>query len=176
MNLTVIKDRYVEARSTAEDPDLPERYGAAVAAIEADMEPLFGNDIAEWVSGYYRTQYRAWKAGDRDTSLCDCPDPRCRLKRGTLPYQLRRPDPEQSPEEQLRAYLKRHADAVVIDEARTELRELKIDIGDRLARLNRAARAQRQGRTDALPDDLVPDDFSPTETAAPTPSPTGESA
>lgn len=141
--------RYEEADSYAQEPDLDEEYTERFADIEAKLEKLWWRDTAEWVAEFYREAYRARCRGERDDSLCDCPNPRCPLKNGGVPYQLRRrattlDTPERTPMEELKAFLKVHPAAVVIDEALQELRDLRSDVGDELIEFNRDARSEME--------------------------------
>lgn len=161
MHLEQLKDDYNRVeQAVAGDPGLPEKYVLALHEIQRLMQPLVAEDASEWVSRKYRKAYQAKQNEERNESLCKCPSRRCRLKKGKLPYQLRRRKsrftPTQSPEEQLRAYLKRHPSAVVIDEALDMLRDRKAEIARRISVLEHAANAYSED-DDPLKEWLLPE-------------------
>ena len=167
MHLTQLKNDYNRVeQAVAGDAGLPERYVVALHEIQALMQPLVAEDASEWVSRKYRKAYTAKQKDERTDSLCRCPSRRCRLKNGKLPYQLRRRTSQftdrQSPEEQLRAYLKRHPEAVVIDEALDSLRERKGEIARRLSVLEHSLDGYSEEQ-DPLPAWMLPEDYDETQ-------------
>lgn len=145
--------RYEEADSYAQEPELDEEYAERFAAIEAKLEKLWWRDTAEWVSTRYREAYRAAQDGEREEPLCRCPNPRCPLKQGQVPYALRRREtvletPDKTPLQTLKAYLKTHPKAVIIDEALQDLRDLRAEVSDELVQFNREARADEDELAD----------------------------
>lgn len=160
--------RYEEADSYAQDPSLDERYARRFAAIERKLEKLWWRDTAEWIAEFYREAYRAKQREERDDPLCTCPNPRCPLKHGGVPYQLRRREttldtPERTPMEELKAYLKTHSDAVIIDEALQQLRTLRSEVGDELVSFNRDARRDVDEDSENAPMDDPLVDSVPTD-------------
>lgn len=139
--------RYEEADSYAQDPDIGPEYAQRFADIERKLGKLWWRDTAEWVAEFYREAYRAKQAGDREKPLCRCPNPRCQLKHGGVPYQLRRREttlatPERTPMAELKAFLKTHPDAAIIDEALQHLRGVREAVSDDLVQFNRDARRE----------------------------------
>ena len=112
--------------------------------VREQIDELDDGDVAEWVANYYRERYRSSKSADGD-AVCLCSNPRCTYKRGKLPYAIRRPASPLSPNEQrieirLRNELKRHPEAVVIDNALSKLRQTKREATDELLALLRDCR------------------------------------
>lgn len=147
------------------DGGLPEHYIYALTEIHELMAPLVADDISEWVSREYRREWQRKQGGERDAPLCRCQSRRCRLKTGTLPYQLRRRSSRyaqrQTPEQQLRDFLKRHPEAVVIDEALDNLRERKDEVKRRLSMLEFCIDAyDEEAGDDPLPEWMLPDEDS----------------
>jgi hypothetical protein len=145
---TELVERYLEATSYVQEPALEDEAPELIERfhdIEGRLETLWSRDHAEWIAGFYRNAYRAWTAGDRDDPPCNCPNPRCPLKQGSVPFQLRRrktslDTPDRTPMETLRAYLKTHPEATVIEEALAEIEGLRADVMEALADYNRDAR------------------------------------
>lgn len=176
MHLEQLKDDYNRVeQAVAGDPELPEEYVLALHEIQRLMQPLVAEDASEWVSRKYRKAYKAKQKDERNKSLCRCSSRRCRLKNGKLPYQLRRRTseftPTQSPEEQLRAYLKRHPQALVIDEALDTLRDRKSEIARRLSVLEHATNAYTH-ENDPLKEWLLPADRREADAGEDTDQPT----
>jgi len=163
MNLDQLERQYsgVE-QSVVGDPELPYHYDVALHEVQDLMQPLFAEDISEWVSRQYREAYRAKQQDERSKPLCACSSRRCRLKNGKLPYQLRRRSSSftrrPSPEEQLQSYLKRHPEAVVISEALDNLRERKAEVAKRLSTIE-SALSDYSKDIDPLPKWVLPDDM-----------------
>lgn len=137
--------RYEEANDYAQEPELDESYVERFAAIERQLGQLWWRDTAEWVDEFYREAYRAEEAGERERPLCRCSNPRCPLKHGKIPYQLRRRETtlttaERTPIDELKAFLKTHPEAVIIDEALQQLRETRENVSDELVTFVRDAR------------------------------------
>lgn len=138
--------RYEEADSYAQDPDLSDEYKNRFADIERKLSLLWFRDTAEWVAEFYREAYRLRQRDERENPLCTCSNPRCPLKQGQVPYQLRRREtslntPARTPMDELKAFLKTHPQAVVIDEALQHLRDLRSEVSDDLVSFNRDARS-----------------------------------
>ena len=123
---------------------IPDDARKRLMDVREQIDELDDGDVAEWVANYYRERYRASKQTDGEP-VCVCSNPRCTFKRGQLPYAIRRPASPLSPGEQrieirLRNELKRHPEAIVIDDALTELRQTKRDATDELLSLLRDCR------------------------------------
>lgn len=132
--------------STHPDDDVRERLDD----VSETIDELADDDIGEWIAEFYREEYRAWKDGDAEKP-CHCTNPRCSLKRGELPYQIRRPTTPLRPDEssietRLRNYLKKHSQARVLDDALAELRTTKREAASELREIiAEHDRATRQG-------------------------------
>lgn len=50
------------------------------------------NPFERFLQEYLAAASEAYETGERDRPLCDCRDPRCRLKRGNLPARIRTHD------------------------------------------------------------------------------------
>lgn len=165
MDLDTLRNDYKRVELAVSDGTLPQRYVLALSKAQELLQPLLGEDTSEWVSQYYRDAYQDWRNGDRDESLCTCSSRRCRLKHGTLPYQLRRRQSAltstPSPEEQLQEYLKRHPEAIVISEALDALRDRKVKVARHLSTIEHSLDGYRgpnheDGEHDPLPAAYVP--------------------
>lgn len=164
--------RYEEANEYAQEPELDEEYAHRFSEIEAKLEKLWWRDTAEWVSERYREAYRARQADEREAPLCTCSNPRCPLKQGQVPYALRRREttldtPDRTPLAELKAYMKTHPDAVIIDEALQELRDLRAAVSDALVEFNREARADEDELGYGMDDPLVNGVKNPPDVSAP---------
>jgi len=156
-------ERYLEATAYVQEPALEDDAPEMIERfhdIEKRLETLWSRDHAEWIAGFYRNAYRAFQAGDRDDPPCECPNPRCPLKQGSVPYQLRRrrtnlDTPETTPMETLRSYLKTHPEATVIEEALEEIESLRADVMEALADYNRDARDVLDDHEDIDNKDIV---------------------
>ena len=96
-------------------PELDDRFDAANQRLES----ILIGDISEWVGRFYRRRYQRRINGEREEPLCKCQNPRCVLKRGELPYGLRRRGS---------AIRDSHPEAVVIDEALERQEELATEV------------------------------------------------
>lgn len=146
------RDRLIELREETEQKLKSSELGKHPRATDLDdrfdssnreLERILIGDISDWVGQFYRARYRAWRDGDRDTPPCRCDNPRCTLKRGELPYKLRRRqsqirDGETSGRRVLTEYLDSHPDAVLIDEALDQQEELASEIGREMRDIQRA--------------------------------------
>lgn len=139
-----LPDLYAEAETFIRDYECEE-----LADEFADAEELYFRvgevDLGEWVNRYYREQYRQFQTGERDAPLCECPNPRCGLKRGTLPYQLRQRDStvrerDREPTAVLRQFLREHPQARVIDDALDTLESDRQAVADQLREIVREAK------------------------------------
>jgi hypothetical protein len=173
MDLTRLSRRFTDATDHAENGRLPDYFADAVAQINEQYQPLVSTSVGEWCGEFYRTEFEAYETGNRIEPLCRCPDPRCSLKRGRLPYQLRRPTrDEETPHEQLQAFIRSHTQPVVIDEALTELNAQLQQVDADITAVNRAAEAYLTDGEEVLSDRLRPETPS-MNTDTPTPSPMG---
>lgn len=152
--------RYRSVSEHVREPVLDEYdedYMSRFRDIEEDLHTLWHRDMAEWIEQRYRSEFQQWQRGEREEPPCTCGNPRCPLLQGQVPYQLRRRSTtldreEQPPMEALKAYLKQHPDALVIDEALTDLRNLRSDVAARLNELFRELRGilEHEGKFDEV--------------------------
>lgn len=141
-------DRYTAISELVREPVLGEQerdFKGEFSDIEEDLFKLWHRDMAEWIEQRYRDEFQKWEQGNREKPPCTCGNPRCPLLQGKVPYQLRRRsttlgDDEEKPMDALKNYLKEHPDALVIDEALTELREIRSDVARRMTDLWRDIR------------------------------------
>jgi len=129
--------------------ELDDRFDEAAKTAER----ILVGDISEWVGQFYRQRYRAWQEGDRQAAPCRCENPRCALKRGELPYRLRRRtstvrEGTQSGRQVLSEYLDSHPEAVVIADALQEQEEIASDLGREFRKLHRELEAAIMELTD----------------------------
>ncbi|WP_373190024.1 hypothetical protein [Halolamina sp.] len=129
--------------------DLDDRFDEAAKTVER----ILVGDISEWVGQFYRERYRAWKNEGREAPPCRCDNPRCSLKRGEIPYRLRRRaskirDGGSSGREALSGFLDSHPEAVVIDEALDRQEEIASDLGREFRKLHRELEAAIMELTD----------------------------
>lgn len=187
---TELESRYLKAASYAQESILGEEKPDLVATfhdLEARLETLWSRDHAEWIAGFYRDAYRiatgSTNAGDVDMTgaadrfsdgdaLCECPNPRCPLKKGRVPYQLRRrttslSTPETTPMETLRSYLKTHPDAVVIEAALKEIEALRGDLLEGFASFNRDAHGFLKERDEVDEEDVLSNAVQQPQTVEP---------
>lgn len=133
MDLKNIETIYRQVVTKVSKPGVPDHVADDLRDIERRLQPLQEGDVAEFVSRRVREAHRN---DDRDEPICECPDPACDLKRGRLPYPLRRRESPgraaEAPERRLRSYLRRHPDAVIVDEALDELQTEKADVAREL--------------------------------------------
>lgn len=153
MNDNTIELMYRRAYGTVTNPSLPaddsDELSEQLADVEEEMLLILHGDIGEWVSDFYREEYRDHQVAERDEPLCDCANPRCRLKHGELPRPLRKSQRQvfgdsETGEERLQSYLKRHPEARVIDEALDSLVKRKRDIMTRLRDIRSDAKRRRE--------------------------------
>jgi len=111
----------------ADHPDV-EAIAEPWAEAEVLREELADLDVAGYVTERYREWYQDWLDDEEDEDApCSCTNPRCPLKRGRLPYALRRPEPvlragaRRDDEQRIRDWLRSHAEATAIAEALTEV-------------------------------------------------------
>ncbi len=120
-------------------PELDDRFDEANQRLES----ILIGDISEWVGRFYRQRYQRRMNGEREEPLCKCQNPRCVLKRGELPYGLRRRgsairDSRTTGRERLATYLDGHPEAVVIDEALERQEELATEVSREFRDIQRA--------------------------------------
>ncbi len=174
MDLTRLSNRFTDATDHAENGQLPGYFADAVAQINEQYQPLVSTSVGEWCGEFYQDAYEAYETGDRTEPLCRCPDPRCSLKRGRLPYQLRRATRDgETPHEQLQAFIRSHTQPVAIDEALAELNAQLQQVEADITAVNRAAATYLADGEDVLPDRLRPDATSMNADTS-TPSPMGD--
>ncbi len=134
-------EEMLKATELTHHPDA-ERFDERFDDATADLEQILVGDISEWVGRFYRERYYRWQSGNREKPLCRCKNPRCPLKRGDIPYRLRRRNSQirndgGTGREMLSAYLDSHPQAIVIDEALDQQQELAADLGREFRQLQR---------------------------------------
>lgn len=89
---------------------------------------LGDGNLRDWVSRQYREWYQAWLTGEKPAP-CQCSNPGCPLKNGSLPYEIRRQDSEFTMgtlppvRDRIKNFLDDHSEAVVLHDAVEELEE-----------------------------------------------------
>ncbi len=145
------QDRLVDLRDETEDMLKATELADHPKTTEFDkrfddaaekLEQILVGDISEWVGRFYRDRYHRWQSGDRERPMCRCENPRCPLKRGDIPYRLRRRDSQirtdgGTDRDMLSGYLDNHPQAVIIDEALDRQGELATELARAFRQLQR---------------------------------------
>jgi len=142
----------LKATELASHPDA-ESFDERFDNAAGKLEQILVGDISEWVGRFYRERYHRWRSGNREQPLCRCDNPRCPLKRGEVPYRLRRRDSQIRTDrgtgrEMLSAYLDSHPQAVIIDEALDRQQGLATELGREFRQLQREISAAIEATID----------------------------
>ncbi len=147
----------LKATELGEHPDA-EAFDERFDDAADKLEQILVGDISEWVGRFYRKRYHRWQSGDREKPLCRCENPRCPLKRGDIPYRLRRRDSQIRADggtgrEVLSGYLDSHPQAVIIDEALDKQAALATELAREFRQLQRDIAAAIEAVIDGRVDD-----------------------